>query len=85
MQRAARRWPLVLAVAAGLLAAAARAQTVPAPPPDSTKKPAPTFVADTARHVVVVGPAEPTSEVTRRPGLRIGAASCFYAHHAAVV
>ena len=70
MRRAAR-WRLV--VAAGLLATVARAQTVPAPPPDSTKKPAPTFVADTARHVVVVSAPEPTSEVTRRTGLRIGA------------
>ena len=72
MRPAARRWRL--AVAAGLLAGVARAQTVPAPPPDSAKKPAPTFVADTARHVVVVGPAEPTTDVTRRSGLRIGAA-----------
>ena len=71
MRRAAR-WRLV--VAAGLLATAARAQTVPAPPPDSIKKPPPTFVADTARHVVVVSTIEPTSEVTRPAGLRIGAA-----------
>ena len=73
MQPAARRWQLMLtvAMAAGLLA---RAQTAPAPPPGSVKKPAPTFVADTARHVVVVGAAEPTTEVTRRTGLRIGAA-----------
>ena len=70
MRRAAR-WRLLLL--AGLLALAARAQTVPAPP-DSIKKPPPTFVADTARHVVVVDPAEPTTEVTRRTGLRIGAA-----------
>ena len=69
--RPARRWRLALA--AGLLATAARAQTVPAPPPNSTKKPAPTFVADTARHVVVVSPTEPTTEVTRRTGRRIGA------------
>jgi len=69
--RPAARWRLMLA--AGLLATAARAQTVPAPPPDSVKKPAPTFVADTARRVVVVSPAEPTNEVTRRTGLRIGA------------
>ncbi|MDQ2770229.1 MAG: hypothetical protein M3Y54_06995, partial [Bacteroidota bacterium] len=34
----------------------------------------PTFVADTVRRVVVVSPAEPTNEVTRRTGLRIGAA-----------
>ena len=33
----------------------------------------PTFVADTVRRVVVVSPAEPTNEVTRRTGLRIGA------------
>ena len=69
--RPARRWRLALA--AGLLATTARAQTVPAPPPNSTKKPAPTFVADTARHVVVVSPTEPTTEVTRRTGRRIGA------------
>lgn len=68
----ARQWRLI--ALAGLLATAARAQTVPAPPPDSIKKPPPTFVADTARHVVVVDPAEPTTEVTRRTGLRIGAA-----------
>ena len=71
MRRAAQ-WRLV--VAAGLLATAARAQTVPVPPPDSIKKPPPTFVADTARHVLVVSPAEPTAELTRRTGLRIGAA-----------
>ena len=70
--RPAARWRLV--AAAGLLATAAHAQTVPAPPPDSIKKPAPTFVADTARHVMVVSPTEPTTEVTRRTGLRIGAA-----------
>lgn len=69
--RTAQRWRLF--VATGLLATAARAQTVPAPLPDSIKKPAPTFVADTARRVVVVNPIEPTSEVTRRTGLRIGA------------
>ena len=69
--RPAARWRLV--AAAGLLATAAHAQTVPAPP-DSIKKPAPTFVADTARHVMVVSPTEPTTEVTRRTGLRIGAA-----------
>jgi hypothetical protein len=72
MRRAARRWGLVLV--AGLLGATARAQNVPAPLPDSTKKPAPTFVADTARHVVVVSGIEPTAEVTRRTGLHIGAA-----------
>lgn len=62
-----------LGVAAGLLAAAARAQTVPASPPDSIKTPLPTFVVDTARHVVVVS-NEPTSAVTRQTGLRIGVA-----------
>ena len=71
MRRAAR-WRLM--VLAGLLATTARAQTVPAPRSDSIKKPPPTFVADTARHVVVVSTIEPTSEVTRRTGLRIGAA-----------
>ena len=70
--RPAARWRLVLA--AGLLATAARAQTVPVLAPDSTKKPPPTFVADTARRVVVVSTTEPTTEVTRRTGLRIGAA-----------
>ena len=70
--RPAARWRLLLA--AGVLATAARAQTVPAPLPDSTKKPPPTFVADTTRHMVVVGLPEPTTEVTRRTGLRIGAA-----------
>ena len=70
--RSAQQWRLVVLV--GLLATAARAQTVPAPLPDSIKKPPPTFVADTARHVVVVSTTEPTSEVTRRTGLRIGAA-----------
>ena len=80
MRRAAR-WQLV--VVAGLLAtAASRAQTVPAPPaaptaaprPDSMQKPAPTFVADTTRRVVVVDTTEPTDAVTRRTGLRIGVA-----------
>ena len=70
--RSAQQWRLVVLV--GLLATAARAQTVPAPLPDSIKKPPPTFVADTARHVVVVSTTEPTTEVTRRTGLRIGAA-----------
>jgi hypothetical protein len=70
--RPAARWRPV--VAAGLLATAARAQTVPTALPDSIKKPPPTFVADTARHVVVVSTTEPTNEVTRRTGLRIGAA-----------
>ncbi|MDB5269697.1 MAG: hypothetical protein JWP58_2737 [Hymenobacter sp.] len=65
-------WRLMLA--AGLLATAVRAQTVPAPLPDSIKKSPPTFVADTVRRVVVVSTTEPTSEVTRRTGLRIGAA-----------
>ncbi|GAB3574626.1 hypothetical protein [Hymenobacter daeguensis] len=79
MRRAAR-WQLV--VVAGLLAAAARAQTVPAPAAapagtprtDSLKTPHPTFVADTTRRVVVVDTTEPTNAVTRRTGLRIGAA-----------
>ena len=72
MRRGAR-WRLVIAV--GLLATAARAQTVPAPRPDSLRPSAPTFVADTARPVVVVGAAtEPAEAVTRRTGLRIGAA-----------
>jgi hypothetical protein len=79
MRRAAR-WQLV--VAAGLLAITARAQTVPAPVlstpvsprPDSIKTPPPTFVADTTRRVVVVNTTEPTDAVTRRTGLRIGAA-----------
>ena len=75
MRRAAR-WRLV--VAAGLLAAAAHAQTLPSPPaspppPDSAKPARPTFVADTARQVTVVG-TEPSDVVTRRLGLRIGAA-----------
>ena len=70
--RSAQQWRLVVLV--GLLATAARAQTVPAPLPDSIKKPPPTFVADTARRVVVVSTTEPTTEVTRRTGLRIGAA-----------
>ncbi len=69
--RWAARWRL--GVVAGMLATAARAQTVPTPLPDSVKKPSPTFVADTARHVVVVTTTEPTNEVTRRTGLRIGA------------
>ena len=70
--RPAAQWRLV--VAAGLLAAATHAQNLPAPLPDSLKKPPPTFVTDTARHVVVVSTPEPTTEVTRRTGLRIGAA-----------
>ena len=71
MRRAARCW---VVGGMGLLATAAHAQTVPAPRPDSLKTSAPTFVADTARHVRVVVPTEPTNEVTRRAGLRIGAA-----------
>ncbi len=77
MRRAAR-WHLL--VVAGLLAPAARAQTAPvaaptaAPRPDSAKTPAPTFVADTTRRTVVVSSLEPTDAVTRRTGLRIGAA-----------
>ena len=85
MRRVARRWGWGLALAAATLPSA-RAQTQPAAPapaaapaatarPDSAKKPAPTFVADTARRVVVVSPvAEPTDAVTRRTGLRIGVA-----------
>ena len=82
--RWARRWGLGPAVAAATLAMgllpAARAQTVPGPPPtavaphpDSIKRPPPTFVVDTARHVIVVTPA-PTDVVTHQLGLRIGAA-----------
>ena len=70
MRRAARRLARVLAVAAcGLPTAGGQAR------PDSVRAPAPTFVADTVRHVGVVGaPAEPPDAVTRRRGLRIGAA-----------
>ena len=70
-----------------LLAGVARAQTVSGPPvvapvilpvisprPDSVKLPPPTFVTDTARPGPVVNAAEPTMTVTRRTGLRIGAA-----------
>ncbi|GAA3958057.1 hypothetical protein [Hymenobacter antarcticus] len=71
MRRGAR-WRLGLA--AGLLTAAAHAQTVPAPRPDTLKTATPTFVADTARQVVVVTSPEPPDAVTRRTGLRIGAA-----------
>ena len=71
MRRGAR-WRLGLAV--GLLAGAAHAQTVPAPRPDSLKTSVPTFVADTARQVVVVTSLEPPDAVTRRTGRRIGAA-----------
>ena len=53
---------------AGPPAAKVRTDTL-RPVPTAT----PTFVADTARRVVVVNPAEPTNEVTRRTGLRIGA------------
>ena len=80
MRRAARRWGRGLLVAVCLLPAA-RAQTVPAAPapvaaprPDALKNPSPTFVVDTARHVVVVDATEPTQAVTRRTGLRIGVA-----------
>ena len=71
MRRGAR-WRLGLA--ACLLTGAAHAQTVPAPRPDSLKTPSPTFVADTARQVVVVTSPEPPDALTRRTGLRIGAA-----------
>ena len=71
MRRGAR-WRLGLAV--GLLTAAAHAQTVPTPRPDSIKSSSPTFVADTARQVVVVTSLEPPDAITRRTGLRIGAA-----------
>lgn len=87
MRRAARRWGMGLTVASYLLAGAARAQTVSGPPvvtpivlpvisprPDSLKLPPPTFVTDTARPGPVVNVAEPTTAVTRRTGLRIGAA-----------
>ncbi|HEX8326855.1 MAG TPA: hypothetical protein VF629_04895 [Hymenobacter sp.] len=81
MRGAAQRWGRGLALAACLLPAA-RAQTVPAPAPvapgalprpDSLQSAAPTFVADTARHVTVVT-AEPTDAVTRPLALRIGVA-----------
>ncbi|WP_210514380.1 hypothetical protein [Hymenobacter terricola] len=83
MRRVVRRWGWGLAMTACLLPAA-RAQTVPVPAaspaapvasprPDSVKTPPPTFVVDTARHVVVVNSTEPTTAVTRRTGLRIGA------------
>ena len=83
MRRAARRWGRGLVVASCLLAGAARAQTVPGPPvaapvaaprSDSLKPAPPTFVADTTRPALVVNAAEPTTAVTRRTGLRIGAA-----------
>ena len=63
-----------LGLAAGLLTAAAHAQTVPPPRPDTIKMQSPTFVADTARQVVVVSAPEPPDALTRRTGLRIGAA-----------
>jgi len=66
------RWRLGLA--AGLLTAAAHAQTTPTPRPDTIKTQSPTFVADTARQVVVAHSPEPTDALTRRTGLRIGAA-----------
>ena len=79
MGRAARVG-LLLLLAAGPVAAA-QGQTLPAAPavpvaksrPDSVKVTPPTFVADTARHVTVVG-AEPADAVTRPVALRIGAA-----------
>ena len=85
MRRGARRWGRGLVVAGCLLAGATRAQTGPpkaapvvapvaVPRPDSLKPAPPTFVADTARRVSVVNAAEPTTAVTRRTGLRIGAA-----------
>ena len=60
---------------------AAHAQTLPttpaapaaAPRPDSVKIAPPTFVADTTRHVAVVG-AAPADALTRPVALRIGAA-----------
>ena len=90
MRRAARRWGRGLTVASCLLTGAARAQTVSGPQvvapvvlpvilprPDSLKLPPPTFVTDTARPGSVVNVAEPTTTVTRRTGLRIGAAIVF--------
>lgn len=78
--RQARQVGRGLLLAAWLLPTAAPAQTVPAPAtpataprPDSVEKPPATFVADTARRVVAVS-SEPTNSVTRRSGLRIGAA-----------
>jgi len=75
MQRAAQHW-VKCAVLATCLLPAAHAQTPPpAPPirPDTVKAAAPTFVADTARQVVVVSP-EPSDAVTRPLALRIAAA-----------
>ena len=61
---------LVLALAAGGLPAAFGQAR-----PDTLKTAAPTFVADTARQGgAVAAPAEPSDAVTRRLGLRIGAA-----------
>ena len=80
MRRATSRWGRGLALAACLLPAGrAHAQMVPATPvasprPDSLKTPTPTFVADTARHVTVVAPSEPSDTVTRPLARRIGAA-----------
>ncbi len=54
-------------VSAGAPAASVRTDTLRTVPAAS-----PTFVADTARRVVVVNPAEPTDVVTHRTGLRIG-------------
>ena len=75
MRRAAGHWARVLVLGAVGALPAAHAQTQPAkaPRPDSVKTAAPTFVADTARHPAGVTP-EPTDAVTRRSGLRIGAA-----------
>ncbi len=80
MRRAAQQWGRGLLLAAALLPAAARAQTGPppappaaAPRPDSLKGPAPTFVVDTVRQVVVVT-AAPSEVLTRPLALRIGAA-----------
>ena len=72
MRRAARWRLVVLGLFAG---AATHAQTGAAPRPDSLKASSPTFVVDTARQVVIVGAvAEPPEALTRRSGLRIGAA-----------
>ena len=71
MRRAARWWLVVLGLFAG---AATHAQTGAAHRPDSLKASVPTVVADTARQVVVVASPEPPDIVTRRTGLRIGAA-----------
>ena len=72
MRRAARRLGRVLLLVlatGGLPAAFGQAR------PDTLKNPAPTFVADTARRVVVAAaPPEPPTAVTPRRGLRIGTA-----------